>query len=47
VFNEQSLSEVRGYSEVAVADTKIGDIVQFPRFGFCRLDESGKFILSG
>ncbi|HEV2225865.1 MAG TPA: glutamate--tRNA ligase family protein, partial [Nitrososphaerales archaeon] len=47
VFNEQSLGEAHGYSEVAVADTKVGDIVQFPRFGFCRLDESGKFILSG
>jgi glutamyl-tRNA synthetase len=47
VFNEQSLGEVQGYSEDAVSDTKIGDIVQFPRFGFCRLDESGKFILSG
>jgi glutamyl-tRNA synthetase len=47
VFNEQSLGEVQGYSEVAVADTKTGEIVQFPRFGFCRRDESGKFILSG
>jgi glutamyl-tRNA synthetase len=47
VFNEQSLGEVRGYSEAAVAETRPGEIVQFPRFGFCRLDESGKFILSG
>ncbi len=46
VFNEESLGEVHGYSELAVADTKVGDIVQFPRFGFCRLDESGKFIKS-
>ncbi|HEY6283308.1 MAG TPA: hypothetical protein VIW22_05220, partial [Nitrososphaerales archaeon] len=47
VFNEQSLVETHGYSEVAVADAKVGDVVQFPRFGFCRLDESGKFIMSG
>jgi glutamyl-tRNA synthetase len=47
VFNEQSLGEVQGYSEAAAADTRPGEIVQFPRFGFCRHDESGKFILSG
>jgi glutamyl-tRNA synthetase len=47
VFNGDSLKEVRGYAEEAAASLKVGDIVQFPRFGFCRLDAPGRFILSG
>ena len=47
VYNEQSLRVVRGYAEGAVAGLAQGDIVQFPRFGFCRLDSPGKFIMTG
>ncbi len=46
-FNPDSLKEVSGYAEESAAKLKVGDIVQFPRFGFARLDSPGKFILSG
>jgi glutamyl-tRNA synthetase len=46
VYNENSLKEVRGFVEEAVSTIKVGEIVQFPRFGFCRLDSPGEFILS-
>jgi glutamyl-tRNA synthetase len=46
-FNRDSLKEVSGFAEDAVTSLKVGDIVQFPRFGFCRLDAPGEFILSG
>ncbi|MDG6953410.1 MAG: glutamate--tRNA ligase [Nitrososphaerota archaeon] len=47
VYNKDSLKEVAGYAEKAASSLEPGDIVQFPRFGFCRLDSPGKFILSG
>lgn len=47
VYNEQSLKEVSGYAEAAVSALKVGDIVQFPRFGFCRYDSPGRFIMTG
>jgi glutamyl-tRNA synthetase len=47
VYNEQSLKEVSGYAEAAVSTLKVGDIVQFPRFGFCRCDAPGRFIMTG
>lgn len=46
-FNEQSLKEVSGVAENAVEKLKLGEVVQFPRFGFCRLDSPGRFIFSG
>ena len=46
VFNKDSLKEVRGFVEEAVKAVKPGEIVQFPRFGFCRLDSPNEFILS-
>ncbi len=46
-FNKESLKEVSGYAEEAVGALRVGDIVQFPRFGFARLDSPGRFILSG
>ena len=46
-FNEDSLKEVSGFAEESVSALKVGDIVQFPRFGFARLDSPGRFILSG
>jgi glutamyl-tRNA synthetase len=47
VFNDQSLREVRGFAEKAVSQLRPGDIVQFPRFGFSRLDSPGRFIMTG
>lgn len=44
-FNPDSLKTVTGLSERSSTDLKPGEIVQFPRFGFCRLDEPGTFIL--
>jgi len=38
-FNEKSLSKVSGLAESSVSNLSIGEIVQFERFGFCRLDE--------
>jgi len=47
VYNEESLKQVSGFAEEASSTLKVGDIVQFPRFGFARLDSPGQFILSG
>ena len=47
VYNKDSLKEVLGFAEKYASELKVGDIVQFPRFGFARLDSPGKFILSG
>jgi glutamyl-tRNA synthetase len=47
VYNKESLKEVHGFAEEAASGLKVGDIVQFPRFGFARLDSPGRFILSG
>ncbi|MBI2184890.1 MAG: glutamate--tRNA ligase [Thaumarchaeota archaeon] len=38
VFNQQSLAEVHGLAEKEAANLKSGEIVQFLRFGFCRID---------
>jgi len=46
-FNEDSLKVVQGFAEESASALKVGDIVQFPRFGFARLDSPGSFILSG
>ncbi len=46
VFNKDSLKEVSGFAEKAASTVKVGDIVQFPRFGFARLDSPAHFILS-
>jgi glutamyl-tRNA synthetase len=46
-FNKASLVEVSGFVEEAAKSVKVGDIVQFPRFGFARLDSPGRFILTG
>jgi len=47
VYNKDSLKVVTGFAEESVSSLRVGDIVQFPRFGFARLDSPGKFILSG
>jgi glutamyl-tRNA synthetase len=38
-FDPESLGRVEGYCEPACGSLKPGDIVQFERFGFCRLDK--------
>jgi glutamyl-tRNA synthetase len=45
-YNKDSLKKVSGFAEESVSSLKVGDIVQFPRFGFARLDSPGEFILS-
>ena len=47
VFNDESLKVVSGFVEEAASALKQGDVVQFPRFGFCRLDSPRSFILTG
>jgi glutamyl-tRNA synthetase len=46
-FNKESLKEVSGFAEKAIGTLTVGEIVQFPRFGFARLDGPKSFILSG
>jgi glutamyl-tRNA synthetase len=45
-FNPDSLTEIKGMAEKAVNDIENDQIVQFERFGFCRMDdkEKGKMI---
>jgi glutamyl-tRNA synthetase len=38
-FNPESLQELQGYAEKAVADVPVGEIVQFERVGFVRLEK--------
>ena len=45
-FNKNSLKEFKGFAEESVSTLEVGDIVQFPRFGFCRLDSPPSFILA-
>ncbi|MGD0395939.1 MAG: glutamate--tRNA ligase [Nitrososphaerales archaeon] len=46
VFNKDSLGEAKGLAEAAFASLKTGEIVQFPRFGFCRVDSARTCILT-
>ncbi len=45
-FNKDSLGEAKGLAEAAFASLKTGEIVQFPRFGFCRVDSARTCILT-
>ncbi len=47
VFNKDSLKTVKGYAEESLESVKVGDIVQFPRIGFCRMDSPGTLIMAG
>jgi len=38
-FNAKSLESVKGCCEKSCASLNVGDIVQFERFGFCRMDK--------
>jgi glutamyl-tRNA synthetase len=39
VFNEKSLVELKGYAEAALSDISDGEIVQFERVGFVRIEK--------
>ncbi len=43
-FNPESLEIVEGVAEEAVGTLPVDEIVQFERFGFCRIDESREVI---
>ena len=45
VPNTESLRHVKGFVEESASALNVGDIVQFPRFGFCRLDGDRTFIM--
>ncbi|MFN4337234.1 MAG: glutamate--tRNA ligase [Candidatus Nitrosocaldus sp.] len=45
-YNIESLETVHAYIESYAGKVSIGSIVQFVRFGFCRVDASGVFIMS-
>jgi glutamyl-tRNA synthetase len=38
-FNEKSLTKVEGFAESAVAEINSGEIIQFERFGFVRIEK--------
>jgi glutamyl-tRNA synthetase len=44
--NPDSLKVRKGYAEAAFADLSEGDIVQFPRYGFVRVDGPGRCVLA-
>jgi len=46
VYNEKSMQIVNGLAEKSCKDLKIGEIIQFTRFGFCRIDEPQVAILA-
>jgi glutamyl-tRNA synthetase len=45
-FNKDSLGEANGLAEAAFTSLKPGEIVQFPRFGFCRVDSARTCVLT-
>ena len=44
--NPDSMKVVNGLGEEALLSLQMGEIVQFPRFGFCRLDSPGVFVMA-
>lgn len=43
-LNEKSLIKIEGYAEKNVEEVKHGQIVQFERFGFVRIERNGKLL---
>jgi hypothetical protein len=39
VYNQKSLAELHGYAEKAVTDIPDGEIIQFERVGFVRIEK--------
>ncbi|PNX49157.1 MAG: glutamate--tRNA ligase [Thermoplasmata archaeon M11B2D] len=46
IFDPNSLREIQGYAEMAVASLPVGEIVQFERVGFVRLEKRNKHTLA-
>ena len=44
-YNTDSLKKIEGFAEKAVSDLKTGEIIQFERFGFVRIEKSDKNII--
>jgi len=44
--NSESLVVRTGFAEATYAALQVGDIVQFPRYGFVRVDAPGRCILA-
>lgn len=44
--NPHSLRVRKGYAEAAFSNLAVGDIVQFPRYGFVRVDAPGRCVLA-
>jgi len=44
-YNPKSLEEIEGFAEEAVSNLKTGEIVQFERFGFVRIEKDKKQIV--
>ena len=45
-YNPNSLREVHGYAEAALKQIKTGDIIQFERFGFVRIEHTSDGIIA-
>jgi len=45
-YNEKSLETIKGYAESYASKLRVGDRVQFVRFGFCRVDSNGIAVLT-
>ena len=43
-YNKYSLEKVDGFAEEAVSELKTGEIIQFERFGFIRIEKINKKI---
>jgi hypothetical protein len=43
-YNPKSLEQAKGFAEEAVQDIKTGEIVQFERFGFVRIENKNKLV---
>jgi glutamyl-tRNA synthetase len=46
IFNEKSLTTVQGLAEQSALELREGELVQFVRIGFCRIDKPGVAILT-
>ena len=40
-YNPDSLETVQGFAEKAVSTIKAGEVIQFERFGFVRIENTG------
>ncbi|MGH9923379.1 MAG: glutamate--tRNA ligase, partial [Nitrososphaerales archaeon] len=45
-YNQNSLEIVKGHAESYTSKLKLGERVQFVRFGFCRIDSDGVAVLT-